>query len=160
MTPMEDDRYPRFVFAAPDDDPTGWGLTYERIEESLRDIDPRARTARAQHPPRNEEFLSFELTFPFGWVEGHAFTRHNSLSLTEATLATATGVATWLRAVIVPPGAGIESTYLEAIELGIPPTPLPSTDAPTLLRQALHHHIQAVQAVQAALAGPAPHHDE
>lgn len=128
MTPMHpDSRYQRFVFVAPEGQPTAWELSYERVEEALRRVDPQAVTAVQTSELRGTSYLSYQATFPFGWFEGTSSLNHNLMTLAEATLGTAARFATWLRRDIVPQGAGIEFNFLPGIEMEVPPGMIPDT---------------------------------
>lgn len=145
MTTIDpDDHYDLFIFAAPDSDPTAWELSYDRVEEALRRVDPEAQIDRGGMALKTDELFWYQVTFPFGWAEGNAGARHNWLSLKDADLDAAAHFAAWLRSTLVPAGAGIEFNFTDGIEDGVPPATLPETDDITALRHVLEAHVREV----------------
>lgn len=139
-----DSRYQRFVFVAPKGQPTAWRLSYERVEEALRRVDPKVVTAVKVSKLREISYLSYQATFPFGWFEGTSSLNHNLMTFAEATLGTATGFATWLRRDIVPQGVGIEFNFLPGIEMKIPPGLIPDTTDADVIAAVLEKFVRRV----------------
>jgi hypothetical protein len=145
MTLMDpDDHYPLFIFAAPESTPTAWELSYDRAEESLRRVDPEARIDRGDMALGSDELFWYQVTFPFGWVEGNAGVRHNWLSIMDATIDTAAHFAAWLRKNLVPAGAGIEFNFTDGIDERAAPGTLPDSDDVDVLKAVLEEHVRGV----------------
>jgi hypothetical protein len=52
-----DDHYQLFIFAASEDNPTAWGLSYDAAEESMRRVDPEAHIDRGSMALKNDELF-------------------------------------------------------------------------------------------------------
>lgn len=142
--PDSDECYERFVFAATDDDPTGWGLSYQALDDTLRRIDPQSPIDRGPMAMKDDELFWYQVTFPFGWAEGNAGVRHNWISIADTTIDKAAHFASWLRREIVPRGAGIAFNFFEGIQEGASPGTLPDTDDVDTIKAVLEEFVRGV----------------
>lgn len=135
---LPDARYD-FVFAVPDGHPVAWGLSYDAMEEALRQVDPEADIDRARG------HFWFDAAFPFGGIDGRITVDPDSIGLKLLEIDMAAQFVVWLRTRILPAGARIVFKTREAIEMQHEPGMLPDNDDINTIKASMIPYIQAVE---------------
>jgi len=121
-----------------------WGLTFDRLEQLLLDLDPKAFT-RAEEP-RDEvpggTFMFFEAALGDDDIEGMAKQAPEGVAVQNCTAPKAAEFVQWLRSGVVPEGSAISFNTEWGMENELPDAPVPTASQDELVELFLAHIVQ------------------
>ncbi|MDT0380214.1 hypothetical protein RM572_15755 [Streptomyces sp. DSM 42041] len=114
-----------FMFSPPDDQPTGWSLTFEGFADALRTREADAPTEQWSGVFSGETLSFIYTTTAGGEAEGMASVEPNGVSIDGCTCTEAAEFVHWLQAAVIPPDAPVQVNMTEGVEWELPAIELP-----------------------------------